>query len=143
MGEHLVTGIASNSDPQQLAQTLIERCGIDAGRVSIYTKRGATAAGGDEVHNARLGNNAAIMSGSGGTGVPGIGGGNASLSSLMTGSHVRNYIGSLSIPRDVAEHYNVAIDEGRAVVAYKASAEEAAQTAEAFRACGLRNVKSF
>lgn len=143
MGEHLVTGIASSSDAQQLQQTLIERCGVDGGRVTIYTKRSAAAAGADDPHNARFGSDAVIMSGSGGTGVPGMSSGNASLSSLLTGSHVRNYIGSLSIPRDVAENYNIAIDEGRAVVAYKARAEEAAPAAEAFRACGLRNVKSF
>lgn len=143
MGEHLVTGIAAGSDPQQITQTLVERCGIDKARLSVYTKRSITEAGEEEHRNARHGSDAAILSGSGGTGVPGIGGANASLSSLMTASHVRNYVGTLSIPRDVAHHYNVAIDEGRAVVAYKASAEEVQQAAEALRACGIRNVKTF
>jgi hypothetical protein len=101
------------------------------------------AEGGGEHHAMSSGMTAAIMSGSGGTSVPGIGGSNASLSSFSGGGSVPNYMGDLPVPHDARANYNLAIHEGRSVVTYKASEEEASQMEQAFRACGLRNVKVF
>ena len=156
MAEYLVTGIAPTSDPQQLEKSLLESCKFDIDRLAVVTKVRQTAAHEESalrfVHAAEnthsrgssnSGMTAAIMSGSGGTSVPGIGGSNASLSSFSGGSQAPNYLGDLPVPHDARANYNTAIHEGRSVVTYKASAEEAPLMEQAFRACGLRNVKTF
>lgn len=155
MAEYLVTGIAPTSDPQQLEQ-MLTGCNCETERLAVVTKVRQTAAHNESplrfIHAERSsgshgtmggGMTAAIMSGSGGTSVPGIGGSNASLSSFSGGSSVPNYMGDLPVPHDSRENYNFAIHEGRSVVAYKASEEEAPAMEQAFRACGLRNVKLF
>jgi hypothetical protein len=156
MAEYLVTGIAPTSDPQQLEHSLLESCKFDTERLAVVTKARQTAAHDESPlrfvhadtsvggrHAMSSGMTAAIMSGSGGTSVPGIGGSNASLSSFSGGSNVPNYMGDLPVPHDARQNYNMAIHEGRSVVTYKASEEEAPQMEQAFRACGLRNVKVF
>lgn len=156
MAEYLVTGIAPTSDPNQLESSLLASCKFDNERLAVITRARHTAAheksslrfihaeessGGR--HSMSSGMTAAIMSGSGGTSVPGIGGSNASLSSFSGGGSVPNYMGDLPVPHDARANYNMAIHEGRSVVAYKASEEEASQMEQGFRACGLRNVKVF
>jgi hypothetical protein len=87
---------------------------------------------------------ATIMTGSGGTSVPGVGGSGASLSSFGGHHGGTDYLGGLQfIPPDEAQNYNIAIAEGRSLVTYKASAEEAASMEAAFREAGLRKVKTF
>jgi hypothetical protein len=156
MAECLVTGIAQTSDPQQLEHALLDKCKFDPERLAVITKVRQTAAHDESalrfVHaeeaahgrgNAGGGMTATIMSSSGGTGVPGIGGGHASLSSFSGGGHVKNYMGDLPVPPDARENYNIAVDEGRSVVTYRASEEEAPNVQQGFRDCGLRNVKVF
>jgi len=156
MADHLVTGIAPTSDPQQLEQSLLQHCRLNVERLAVVTKVKQSAAHdrsalrfihagtGGGSHAAVAGSmTATIMSGSTGTGVPGISGSNASLSSFSGGAHAPNYLGDLPVPHDVAGNYNIAIDEGRSVVAYRADAGEAPDVEQAFRACGLRNVKTF
>jgi hypothetical protein len=156
MADYLVTGIAPTSDPKQLEKTLLETgCKFDAEQLAIVTKVQQTAAheqsqlrfvhategsGGRGSVSSSM--TATVMSGSG-TGVPGIGGSNASLSSFVGGSHVQNYLGDLPVPVDVRENYNIAIEEGRSVVTYKAAESETEEVQQAFRNCGLRNVKVF
>jgi hypothetical protein len=75
--------------------------------------------------------------------VPGVGGSGASLSAFAH-SGATDYLGGLPfIPVDEAANYNIAIAEGRSLVTYKASAEEAASIEGSFREAGLRKVKTF
>lgn len=82
-----------------------------------------------------------IMGDSGGTGVP-MGRGN-SLSSFTSRSATKNYLTGLSVPGDEAENFNEAIEAGRSVVAYPDAGADADKVAAAFRAAGLRNVRSY
>ncbi len=84
----------------------------------------------------------AIMTSGGGTGVPGIGASAASMSH-MAKAKAAQHVGNLPIPEDEADNYNDAIEEGRCVVAYECDGTQGATLEEAFRAAGLRKVKSF
>lgn len=145
MAEFLVTGIAPTADPAQL-ESILEQCNCDKERVSIITKA-TVRAGRHEDHavGAALSASSTIMTGSSGTGVPGIGGSRASLSSFGGGhGQVPDYLGGLPlIPPDQAHNFNVAIAEGRSLVTYKADEDEAPAVQTSFRQAGLRNVKIF
>lgn len=144
MADYLVTGIAPTSDPAQL-DTMLANCNCDKERLSIVTKATAAGKGHDEhMVGAGLSSSSTIMTGSSGTGVPGIGGSNASLSSFGGYGEAPDYLGGLPmIPIDQARNFNVAISEGRSLVTYKATPEEAPAVEAAFRQAGLRNVKVF
>ena len=146
MTDFLVTGIAPTSDPAQL-ESILEQCNCDKERISIITKAAARA-GRHEEHamGAALSASSTIMTGSSGTGVPGMGRSSASLSSFGGGGggSVPDYLGGLPfIPPDQAHNFNVAIAEGRSLVTYKADEDEAPTVQTAFRQAGLRNVKIF
>jgi hypothetical protein len=141
MADYLITGIAQTTDPAELKKTLLEHCRLDAERVIVINKIGSTAHD-DAALRVVRGASSPIFSGDQGTGVPGMGS-RPSLSSLIAPSHAPNYLANVAIPQDVAENYNIAIDEGRSVVTYTAAEDETAPLEEAFRACGLRNVKTF
>ncbi|HKU68469.1 MAG TPA: hypothetical protein VJP85_11895 [Candidatus Baltobacteraceae bacterium] len=144
MAECLVTGIAPTGDAAQISK-MLSGSSLDESRLSSVTKASGQARlnahaehGGPSFSNAST-----IMTGSGGTGVPGVGRGHASLSA-SSHADVPDFLGGLPlIPRDQAEHFNVAIAEGRGLVMYKATPEEAPQVEAAFRSAGLRNVKIF
>ena len=143
--EYLVTGIAPNSDTARIEQQLAQTASIDVARLAVVTKTSRSALSEhDEGQGSRLSMTSAIMTGSGGTGVPGMGGHGPSFSSMVGHGGFVDYLGGLPlIPPDQAEHFNIAIAEGRGLVTYKASPEEASQVEAAFRAAGLRNVKVF
>lgn len=144
MPEFLVTGIAPTSDPAQL-EALIEQCNCDRERLAIITKASTQAGrrGVDHAGGATLAASSTIMTGSSGTGVPGMSSSGASLSSSGRGE-VQDYLGGLPlIPSDQAHNFNVAIAEGRSLVTYKAEPDEASTVEAAFRQAGLRNVKIF
>jgi hypothetical protein len=140
--ECLVTGIAPTSDAAQV-EALLSKTQYDPERLAIITKSAAQGrieghAGGPSFSSA-----ATIMTGSEGTSVPGMGGSGASLSAFSHGTAI-DYLGGLPfIPPDQAQNYNIAIAEGRSLVTYKASAEEAPTIEAAFREAGLRKVKTF
>ncbi len=143
MDEFLIAGIAPSSDTTQIEDAL-NKHGLDMARISIVTKAKAQAKTIDEHHAGGMTNAATIMTGSGGTGVPGMGGGRASLSSFSGGGSAPDYLGGLPlISFDQAQHYNIAISEGRALITYKATPDEAPAVENAFRDAGLRNIKTF
>lgn len=142
MDEILIAAIAPNSDTAQIEQALQQK-NVDMTRVSVVTKAKAEAKFHEGYHGGGMQSAATIMTGSGGTGVPGMGGGNASLSSFGHGG-AADYLGGLPmISYDQAHHYNIAISEGRALITYKATADEARAAEAAFREAGLRNIKTF
>ena len=145
MAEYLVTGIAPTADAAQVSQMLAGSA-LDEARLSTVSKTSAQTAakGGGHGGAPSLSSSSTIMTGSSGTGVPGIGGSHASLGSPSAHGSVGDYLGGLPlIPPGQAEHFNIAIAEGRTLVMYKAAPEEAPQVESAFRAAGLRNVKIF
>jgi rhodanese-related sulfurtransferase len=85
-----------------------------------------------------------VMSDGGGTSVPGLGGSNATLESFSSRNSGHNtYLAGIGIPLDEADNFNEAIEDGRSVVAYPGAGENSAAVATAFKAAGLRNVRTY
>lgn len=143
MPDFLVTGIAPTSDPAKLEE-ILNTCNCDRARLAFVTKAtGKMRLHEDHAVGSALSASSAIMTGSSGTGVPGMGSSGASLNSFGHGA-VPDYLGGLPlIPPDQAHNFNIAIAEGRCLVTYKADPDEAPAVQSAFRQAGLRNVKIF
>lgn len=143
--EYLVTGIAPSGDAAQVTQMLASSS-LDQARLSMVTKATTQARehAAEHLGAPSVSSASTIMTGSSGTGVPGMGGGHTSLSAFSGHAGVPDFLGGVPlIPPDQAEHFNIAISEGRSLVMYKATPEEAPHVQEAFRSAGLRNVKVF
>src|SRR5579864_8172489 len=54
-----------------------------------------------------------------------------------------NYLKDIGIPHDAAHYYDIAVSEGRTVVTYVASTEDATLVTEQFRACGFVKIRRF
>jgi len=87
-----------------------------------------------------------VLDESGGTGVPGLtsGGHQPGLSEFNHHENAtRQYLAGFDIPGDEVENFGDAVVEGRAVVLYPDAGADAAKIADAFKAAGLRNVRSY
>lgn len=79
-----------------------------------------------------------------GTNVPGLGGREPTLESFEhQGGTTKHYLAGFAVPDDEVENFDDAVDEGRAVVLYPDAGADAEKIAAAFRAAGLRNVRSY
>jgi hypothetical protein len=79
-----------------------------------------------------------------GTSVPGLGGRQATLGSFAhRDSPSKRYFASFAIPDDEVDNFGDALAEGRCVVLYPDAGASADAIAQAFRAAGLRNVRSY
>lgn len=144
MADVLVAGIAPTSDPAELERILVKCASLDTGRFAVVTKAQMTKKMDESPINFVSSPKAGMSTGSDGTGVPGMGGRTMSLSQFVgAGANVPNYLANFPINVDVAQNYNIAIDEGRSVVTFRATGDEAESVAAQFRDCGLRNVKLF
>jgi tRNA A58 N-methylase Trm61 len=56
---------------------------------------------------------------------------------------VIDHLADWDIPEDQVQNYNDALEAGRSVVTYKATASEAAGVEQTFKDAGLKNVKTF
>ena len=139
----MVAGIARTSDPEQLEKILIGCAELDSARLAVITKALLTPTYDESPLRFMQSTGSGMNTGSGGTGVPGMSSGSMTLSSLVGRGQAPNYLQNAAIPRDVAENYNIAIDEGRSVITYRADPEEAPAAETTFRTCGLLNVKTF
>lgn len=148
----IVTGIFPSSDPAALESAL---SALDASKVKVVTRTAEAQAVEDSVLDfvivakAQESNDFSddithgtnVIASSGGTGVPGLGKrmdfasfNSASTSDYLTGS---------GIPTDVVGNYNDAIQDGRSVAIYDASAGDADAAVEAMRAAGFKNVHAY
>jgi hypothetical protein len=79
-----------------------------------------------------------------GTNVPGIGGRQATLGEFAHPANAsRRYFAAFPIPSDEVDNFGDAVNEGRAVVLYPDAGTNAQAIAAAFKAAGLRNVRSY
>jgi len=153
--EHLVTGIAPTSAPDELHSMLCDV--LDCQRVVVITQdspgvehenammsfiHAADEAQTTDVSHDVIRASAAIMTDAGGVNVPGI-----SADSRFVGyfahPHIIDHLGGWPIPKDQVDNYNEAIDAGRSVVTFKAAPEEAPKVEQVFKDAGLKNVKTF
>jgi hypothetical protein len=138
----LIAAIARTADNAELEKILAECTGLDAGRITIFKT--------DHVRDvpARLrthfipSDHVPAASGSHGTNVPGM------RTTLALNAYVADATGTdrfkgMGMSYDTAHYYNIAIDEGRSVVIYLTSAENATLIEEQFRACGFLKIRRF
>ncbi len=155
MAVGLVVGIFPRSDPKALESALSGQQ-IDLSKVKVVC-----GAVGDEAESSPLefidvvadmeSNSLAddmtkglgIMGDAGGTGVPGLGGRQAKLDSFSHRGAAAPYLSGFAIPPDEVDNFDQAVADGRAVVLYPAAGADAQSIATAFRAAGLRNVRSY
>ena len=154
-----ITGITPTSDIGKLEEMLGGLGDVDRTKLTIITpakeseahessflnfihpaEGGAVDAGG---HGGVAGGRTQIMTGFGGTGVPGIASG-PSGGAFIGAPQVIRQLGTLPIPGDEVGNYNDALRDGRSVVAYECSdADHRADLEAAFRQAGVRHVKTF
>jgi hypothetical protein len=155
VSEGLVVGIFPSADPAAI-QNALSGQQIDLASVKVVTHKPIDDTGDDsgihfmDVEEAMAQNamtdeithGREIMEDSGGTNVPGLDSRGPSLGAF-THSDRTNYLTAFPIPDDEVDNFNGAIEEGRAVVAYPAAGANATAIAAAFKAAGLRNVRSY
>lgn len=156
MAEHLVTGIAQTSDPQQL-ETALSKDGVSPEKIAVITKESPTEQHEDSVltfihvgqghpttdvsHEVITGGEA-ILTNFGDPQVPNISSDNRYVG-FFAEPHLINHLADYAIPGDQVQNYNDAIEAGRSVVVYKAEPSEAPGVEQHFKDAGLKNVKTF
>lgn len=142
MPDLLIAAIARIADNAEIQKLLTDCTGLDADRIIIFKT--------DHVRDvpARLrthfipSDHVPAASGSHGTNVPGM------RTTLALNAYVADATGmdrfkGIGMSYDTAHYYNIAIDEGRSVVIYPTSAENATLVEEQFRACGFVKIRRF
>ena len=155
MAKGLVVGIFPGNDPAAIYKALTDQH-VDLSQVKVVARERSEQAGDYnlqfmDVEEAMLHNSwsddmtksMGIMGDSGGTSVPGVGGGRGPSLGAFTHSARPTYLAAFAIPEDEVDNFNGAIDEGRAVVAYPNAGGDADKVAAAFKAAGLRNVRTY
>ena len=151
-----ITGIAPTNDVAALEEMLGSIPNIDRSKLTVITTAPETGPHieselkfvhvGSHVESGGHGGVASggygIMTGFGGTSVPGIGSGPSSLG-LLGAAPVTEQLGTLPIPADEVGNYNEALRGKRGVIAYECIDEDRAALEVAFRSAGIRHVKTF
>jgi hypothetical protein len=141
MPEVLIAAIARTCDDVELEKVLLQCVGMETSRLTLFTRdRLREAPARSRMHFILFGGSP-IASGSNGTNVPGLRSTLALSAYLVDASS--DHLKDIGISNDAAHYYNIAIDEGRGVVTYMASVENAALVEEQFRACGFVKVRRF
>ncbi len=79
-----------------------------------------------------------------GTDVPGLGGTSRTLGDFTHHEDpTRRYLAAFDVPSDEVDNFGDAVAEGRTVVLYTDAGTQAEAIAAAFKAAGLRNVRSY
>ena len=141
MSDVLIAAIARICDETEL-KTLLSQCvGMETSRLTLFIKdilREAPAR--SRMHFIPF-EGSPNTSGTHGTNVPGQGGTLALSAYLIDDGS--DHLKGIGISNDAAYYYSLAIDQGRSVVTYMASTENAAVIEGQFRACGFVKVRRF
>jgi len=154
VAQGLVVGIFPQSDPKAL-ETALSAQNLDLSKVKVVSgAAGDTGSSALEFVDvaADMESNSlsddmtrgmGIMGDSGGTGVPGIGGRQSTVGSFSHRGATSRYLSTFAIPPDEVDNFDQAVAAGRAVVLYPDAGADAQGVVTAFRAAGLRNVRSY
>ncbi len=152
----IVTGIFATCDPQAIEDALKAQ-NVDVSKLKVVTgsapsddtegsiinfvhvaqAQGSNDFSDDMTHGTN------VIDGSGGTGVPGIGGAHQDLRDFEAPDSAEDYLGGMGISTDQVGNYNDAIDEGRCVAVFDAGSTDTAPVVTAFHSAGLLNVKTY
>jgi hypothetical protein len=154
----LVAGISPDHDVQAI-EAALKAHEVDVAKVKVFTKTPLEAHNEsgltfeyvliDMEYNSlsdEMTKNMGTMGDAGGTGVPGLTSQDRqemTVSSFSETEAMPDYLAGVAIPDDEVDNYNEAIEEGRAVATYQAANGDAAAAEAAFKAAGLKNVRSF
>jgi hypothetical protein len=152
----LVIGIFSDSDAKALEDALSAQQ-IDLSKVKVF------ASDGDDSESSTLDfievftetesitglsddmtRGTGVLADSGGTTVPGLGGSQSRFKAFFPEEgESRHYLDGFPVPDDEVENFDDAIADGHAVVLYPDAGADEQKIAAAFKAAGLRNVRSY
>jgi len=152
----LVIGIFSDSDAKALEDALSAQQ-IDLSKVKVF------AGDGDDSESSTLDfievfsetesitglsddmtRGTGVLADSGGTAVPGVTGPETGFKAFFPEEGVsKHYLDGFPVPDDEVENFDDAIADGRAVVLYPNAGADEQKIAAAFKAAGLRNVRSY
>jgi hypothetical protein len=154
----LVAGISPDHDVQAI-EAALKAHDVDVAQVVVYTKTPLEAHNEsgltfeyvvtDMEYNSISDDqtkNMGTMGDAGGTGVPGLTSSDRpelTVSSFAETEAAPDYLSGVAIADDEVDNYNEAIEEGRAVAVYSAADGDMTAAEAAFKAAGLKNVRSF
>ena len=142
MPDVIIAAIARVTDNAEIEKLLRECAGLEASRITLFRRDPAR----EVVARLRThfipSGRAAAESGSHGTNVPGMGT-TLALNAYVADAPGTDRLKGIGITTDAAYYYNIAIDEGRSVVTYVTSAENATLVEEQFRECGFKKIRRF
>lgn len=155
MAAGLVVGIYPTTDAKAIESALAAQQ-IDLGKVKVLTGNAdaiepsslhfvdAEREVDEDAYDDEVMHGTGSMTDSGGTSVPGVTDTAPHVETFLHhGRLVKNYLSAFPIPDDEVENFDEAAAEGRAVVLYPDAGDDAPKIAAAFRAAGLRNVRSY
>ena len=141
MPELLIAAIAGTSGEAELATILSQCNGLETSCLALYTKDPLVASPARSRMHFIPFQSAAVASSLHGTNVPGM------QRTLALSAYVvdatTHHLKDVGISSDAANYYNIAIDQGRSVVTYLASSENATRIEDQFRACGFVKIRRF
>lgn len=130
MSDVLIAALARSCDETELENILSQCVGMEAGRLTLFVRdvfRGAPARSWMQFIPFRVSPTAL---------------GTRALSAYLIDDD-SDHLKGIGISGDAAHYYHAAIDEGRSVVTYMASTENAALVEGQFRACGFVRIHRF
>ncbi len=142
MTDIIIAAIARTADNAELENLLTGCTGLEASCITLFGTDYAREVPARLRTHFIPSDHVQVASGSHGTNVPGMG------TTLALNAYVADAAGmdrlkGIGINPDAAHYYNIAIDEGRSVVTYVTSAENAISVEEQFRACGFKKIRRF
>jgi hypothetical protein len=138
----VIAAIARIVDDAELHEVLAQCAGLDASRITLFRRDRAPEVAARIRTHFIPSRHAPVASGSHGTNVPGMGT-TLALNAYVADAAGSDYLKGIGITPDAAHYYNIAIDEGRSVVTYVTSTENATLSEKQFRACGFKKIRCF
>lgn len=142
MPDLVMVAISRATDLLELERTLLDCAHLDPDRLTIIERPSSSAAAARSRVHFIPSALRQVASGSDGTNVPGMSA-MRTLSGYSPDENAVDHLPDIGISQSRALYYNIAIEEGRSVVVYKASSEEQDAVEHVMRDCGLLRVRSF
>lgn len=142
MPDVVIAAIARIANEAKLDEVLAQCAGLDASRLMLFRTHHAREVPARLRTHFIPSDYAPAASGSHGTNVPGMGTTSA-LNAYVADAAGMDHLKGIGINRDAAHYYNIAIDEGRSVVTYVTSVDNATLVEQQFRACGFKKIRRF
>lgn len=141
MPDVLIVAIARSDDIVKLEDTVTRCVGLEAGRITLFKKDAAGEMPAPLRGHFIPFNGLPLVSGTHGTNVPGMGM-TMALDPYSADTCI-DRLKDIGIPDDAAHYYNIAIEEGRSVLTYITSIEDATLIEKQFRLCGFVKIRRF